>query len=339
MRNTSLLWAALVALGSIDLASGALGYDLNPAIDRYRSNTGKVFSSVKDNVHEDITHAAITCANDSAIPSDSFGIKRCDVSPEVLSAGDRGNFYTPLIRGVWWNDDPNQLLNSVHYATFLAYMDDAESIAKTGKNIRGLKREINPTYKMQYRSHFGDLQFLHAMANDSGDGNAQVQRRMLDWAQFAYSVAIGDIATDKRLADVDLPATRKFFVSQPGWTVSYLFAPKYKLAGDTIPDVALGSVLHMIQDSFAVGHTDRIDKPSIACPYGNVATFHDYASQDTADHAAGDTRSALRNRLDSSAMLNPVQTSARMVELARAKASWDSAVAPFLEKVFCTAST
>jgi hypothetical protein len=89
-------------------------------------------------------------------------------------------------------------------------------------------------------------------------------------------------------------------------------------------------MLHVIEDSFAAGHTGRDANAAPFCPFGTVIQFHAYQSEDSDKHATADAREAL---VAADPRLVPVV--ARMIELQRANAGWEAEVRPFLEQVFC----
>lgn len=117
---------------------------------------------------------------------------------------------------------------------------------------------------------------------------------------------------------------------------NHLFAPKYTLGLATIPDVALGSMLHVVQDSFSDAHAERAYDVSAPCPQGRIVEFHSYSHQDPGRHGGADTRSAWRTNADFTASANPVEVSARLMAFVDARADWSRVVEPYLrETVLC----
>jgi len=330
----NLRFAAALLIASA-LPASLAAYDLNPLVDRYRAGTGQSFRDrITDTVHEDITHAAVACTEQAPQADPLSTTPLCSV-PVTIRRQGTGNFGDALIRGVWWNDDPNQLLYAAGYATWYAWMKDGKSIAKRGRNLRGQPMEIGPTYKMLYRSHFGDLQFLHAMATTNGEKAIDTQAQIIAWTEFAYKVAIGEIPADRELQEVNLPFIQTTFANQPGWTVSHLFAPKYVLRGRPVGELALGSILHLVQDSFAGAHAERSQAPSVGCSSGRITQFYSYADQDADLHSAEDTRASLAKYAYPSVQ-NPMEASARLILFARNKTDWSRHVEPYLRQhLFC----
>lgn len=321
---------ALVALITSGSASDA--YGINPLKNKYHRHASKggVWERVSETVHEDITDAARRCA--ALRRTDPTSTGPCALDAPHVAQELRGNKWDAVIRGVWWNDDPNQHLFGVHYATWAVWMRDAKGIAKTKRNWLGRQTVLDNTYRMQYRSHYGDMQFLHAMANADGEDASTVRDRTIGWLRFAYGVATGRIDPDGTMSDVDDPVARTFFAAQPGWTVNHLFAPKYTLGLATIPDVALGSMLHVVQDSFSDAHALRAYDASESCPLGRIVEFHSYTKQDPDRHGVADTRSAWRTNAAFTASANPVEVSARIISFVYARADWTLEVEPYLRR-------
>lgn len=320
------------------VAGAAAAFQINPLKNKHRGNSprGAFLEAITQSVHEDITDAAVACeAKWAALPA---GIERrpCRSYPLPSRRHEEGNKADPLIRGVWWNDDPNQLLWRFDHLTWVFWMNDAHRVATTGRRWFGRRAELNQTFKMQYRSHYGDLQFLHAMANGDGEPAADVRERVLLWARFAWRVSTGEIPIATRMDAIDDELVRRHFSRQPGWTVNHLFGPKYRWSAETMPQVALGSILHMVQDSFSRAHVERGYAPSARCPAGRIIEFHAYGGQDPGLHGRADTRAALAGDGDQTDRMNPVEASAVMLAFWRERADWSTVVEPWLRDVaFC----
>jgi hypothetical protein len=149
------------------------------------------------------------------------------------------------------------------------------------------------------RSHFGDLQFLHAMAAREGEPAGEKRRRIMMWTEFTWKVARGDFGLDARLRDVGVDGMTEFF-GRADWRVQDLFTLGNPALRPRIKEVAFGSLLHMVQDSFAKGHVDRREAtlgerctgaPAHPAP-GRILEFHSYIRQDPKKHAEYDSRDA-----------------------------------------------
>lgn len=324
------------AIAVCGLCSGsAHAHKINPLQNKYRQDSQTVLRKVSEPVHEEITQLARACR--LAHPGPVQAPLICE-DRSTLSTEARGNKYDSLIRGVWWNDDPNQLLFAARQAKWLAWMRDAHGIATNGENWKGRKAAIGPDYNMTYRSHYGDLQFLHAMASRDGETAAATQQGILLWAEFAFLTATGRLDLETTMNRVMPVGLQPYFQQQSGWTVNYLFAPKYQLKGVQHKyAMATGSLLHLVQDSYSAAHVQRAFDASERCPLGRIVQFHSYSHQDPDLHAAADLRSAWQERQFTAAQ-DPVNVSATLLAYIDQNADWNT-VRDYLEDtVFCVDS-
>ena len=63
-------------------------------------------------------------------------------------------------------------------------------------------KTIKPDWDMLYRTHCGDIQFLHAMASKEFETASQTRDLMLMWAEYSYKVSTGKITTTMRFKNV-----------------------------------------------------------------------------------------------------------------------------------------
>lgn len=258
----------------------------------------------KEAVHEELTHR-------------SFG---CTLEGPVLCGNPDGSFATPyILAGVRWNDDPPFQLNASQeqvYTRCRVRYDNGKPmtirfISQPGcwaEIFMGAKSAIagDPDVKfdpstqaaLPLRSHFGDLQYLHSMAVQKGELPADTQTRIMGWAQFTWGVVIGNYGLGTWLKDVDVPLVREAFSSN-GWRVQDLFALGDPSLREHVDEVAFGSLLHVVQDSFSLAHVERIEPVWDAkCPGTNelapgpIREFHTYKGQDPDIHAEADTRAS-----------------------------------------------
>ena len=216
-------------------------------------------------------------------------------------------------RGVMWNDDPRaRLFDDVpgqptnDYSSGVAWGSEfsaGENEAKSGKTF-GVG---DPILK---RSHFGDLQFLHGMAPDEEDP-AVTKQKMMMWAEFTTQVAEGHIKGDAKLSELALknPMFKQLLggdASLKDTDVNKLFAmggpapvgggaeggngataePGAKPYMPDLKKRALGSLLHMIQDSYAEGHVEREELGDGRL--GQISNFHAYGHQGHDEHSKAD---------------------------------------------------
>jgi hypothetical protein len=183
------------------------------------------------------------------------------------------------LRGVFWNDDPCADL----------FFDKKTLIPSTGftwyADFRAADHESDPkkfenlTCRLLGRSHFGDLQFLHGMASADGVDAATTRTAMLAWAKYTYRIAIGELKANQTLVGQQAPITGV----APGMDAMTLFAAPNIPA---VPGRAIASLVHMLQDSYAAGHTRRESDGHGGL--GALVQFHSYAHQNHAKHKADD---------------------------------------------------
>jgi hypothetical protein len=329
----------IVALSAVLTSASAVAYKINPFKDRYTGGEVTRRAGSADSVHEDITHAAIACAADHGELTPIGPVPLCRHRSSHVSAraaGEPGNISNAVIVGTWWNDDPQGFLyrNDVVHGV-LAWLA-AKSAANRVRNGQLQHRDRAPG-RLLYRSHFHDLQFLHAMAARDGESAQQTRQQIIDWIAFTYQVATGEIGEGAPLGTLESPVPDLFTPADPRRTVSYLFK-RSRMQELATRELALGSLLHVVQDSFAASHAFRTFDASEACPDGRITQFYAYQGQREKAHGAQDTRRALNESLETkfTHLQNPVEASTRMILFVRRKAQWAQEVLPYLQQtLFC----
>ncbi|CAG9986848.1 unnamed protein product [Clonostachys byssicola] len=196
-------------------------------------------------------------------------------------------------RGILWPDDPNCLL-------FNDRLDDNRAY---GIGLEWLKEfKMGASWTMTRRSHFGDLQGLHSMASTVGEQPEVTRERILHWMGVMYRLAVGegDISEDDSVTKHFPPS-----VFGPTWAStslrSLLLATTPSYQDVDICRRALGVCLHLIQDSYAIGHVQRQlrnpkDKlgrgpdgfihfrPGTHGDWGDIQCFHTYLGQNEFRH-------------------------------------------------------
>ncbi|KAK2740623.1 hypothetical protein CKAH01_18569 [Colletotrichum kahawae] len=289
------------------------------------------FNGLKESIHEDIAIAAF------------IGSKT--PFPEGTEYNNLNADQWEYIRGLIWSDDP----------TCLLFIDSKESNNQLGTGTEFLDEFLSGSEsRLTKRSHFRDLQFLHGMASQPNEDSNITKKNMIDWLEIMYKLAIGqDVAAtdtlDKRFTD------RFNATSIPSGDVSLkqLFlgtTPSYQNAD--IPKRALGNCLHMIQDSYAVGHTLRrlknpedLDsndeegyrrfKPGKYAKLGPVITFHTYSGQsDRHSHYDGSKLKRVPKDLDTFNSIigarEAINKSKKLINLFAQKTKWEDGVRDFL---------
>ncbi len=256
-------------------------------------------------VHEAITQAGFDCEG---------GIDTC--TDLELDFAPRG-----VIAGVRWNDDPpfqfgdgqgryagcpNSRTSTISFALrtrcWYNHFKDVAAIAEANPEAY-----TGGSGTMLARSHFGDLQFLHAMAPRVGTPAQDTKAKIMMWAEFAWRVQSGGadfIAATTRTGAVAVAGFQDHFPKREERSVSDLFTVGRQWLRHQLDDIAFGSLLHMIEDSFAGGHVARGGPPAAGCAAAPIVAFHTYAGQDKAAHKLHDD-------------LDHAQTKASLIEVLR----------------------
>lgn len=271
--------------------------DYPEAKDKYGLE-GSVFA-VGDPVHETLTLHAL-------------------VQSQVLPAGTTASSpaVSQFIRGVFWNDDPcgslfrNKRDTSPSFGVEWFFDFRKADKEPAPKNFDSL------VCKLTGRSHFGDLQFLHGMASDDGIPATDTLERMIAWAKISYAIAIGETKPAVQLSTLPMP----FNGLGPANARELFQAPNDAL----VPQRAIGSLLHVIQDSYAAGHTKRAKLAN--GQFGPIEQFHSYARQDHDKHKKDDMwqggSSDLEKIKAAGGGVEALAASQRILELYKSKTSW-----------------
>lgn len=349
----ALCWTARIAMvGTLVLAHfSAQSFQVLPKVsdvDRKLAKLGKnkkldplgqfIMSSalplLKSPVHEAITLSTMGC-------NPSAGEENACVALKAIQKN------RVFLYGVRWPDDPPFALNkdappaitacdpkvtlrsTAQPKCWMGLFNDAAAKAKPLLAKNPGVPAYGPGHYLLYRSHFGDLQFFHSMAAYDGERAFETQARMKMWAKFLWGIAIGQVPKDKPIRTLGFDELTPYF---PGdMTVTNLFATGIVDVRKNLDQVALGVLLHMVQDSFSQAHADRGPEPGGQCERlprfsrpGKITQFYSYARQAGHLHDEEDTFDALG--------LQTLQTSPHVIDVSRAfvtlwkeKASWERA--------------
>jgi hypothetical protein len=260
-----------------------------------------------------------------------------------------------VLAGVRWNDDPPFRIRSregrgtrckveqtIRFQTqpycWYQLFSDANERAANGKIF-----DASSDSAMLYRTHFGDLQFLHAMASRNDVSPEETRKMILGWAEFNWRIMSGEYVLDTRMNSIKIPAIEQNFWKS-GWQVQELYTLGSPGLRPYIKDVAFGSILHMLQDSFAEGHVEReAPMPSRFCSIagnngeapGLIREFHAYNNQNHDLHASADSRGALEEHLQEEP--DVIDIGRHLLRAYRANRSWNE-VAPFFECIYALSS-
>ncbi|MER5228035.1 papain-like cysteine protease family protein [Streptomyces flaveus] len=223
-----------------------------------------------------------------------------------------------FLHGVIWNDDPAVLLfdedrtNNWNFSSGIAwsraYSAAGGASANDSKNLTG-------------RSHYFDLQFLHGMAENEGEQPEDTLAKIMLWAETMYRLSIGEGLTGTERLDA-VPVTSQvtsaggavysytlghYFtaasVPRGSATLGYLITHGTRCRSLNLPRRAIGSLLHLVQDSYARGHVRRVLlNPDDLLPgkadefthgtygrYSEIENFHCYRGQNDKVHLKYDT--------------------------------------------------
>lgn len=292
---------------------------------------GSALPLLKNPVHEAITLAALGCTAPA-------GLERDCVTPQAVAEN------RIVLYGVRWPDDPPFRLNASSPPR-VANCDVKVTLRSTAqpKCWYGLFRDagtqaarsfqknpgvpaFGPGDYLLYRSHYGDLQFMHSMGTYDGETAGATSARMKMWARFLWGVATRQTPTDRYIRELGMPEIAGYF---PGdQTVTNLLATGIVEVRKDLNQVAIGALLHMLQDSFSQAHAEREDESGGTCAGaprpGRIMRFYSYARQDSALHDHQDTFDALgAHTIQHTA--NVVDVSRAFVDLWKRNASWNDA--------------
>ncbi len=353
---------ALVA-GALALPSAAMAFQIAPMGSAFESKltnetedsladvAGRLGVLIKGRVHEEITQIAMGCPVDPA-----------NLAQDATCSTRDLPFVTPyVIYGVRWNDlPPFKLLPDEGNCTYLGkscivsqtirfstqplcwycLFKDAEKKAQIKPIVGCSKAQGTFHGNVMTRSHFGDLQFLHAMASEEGVHPGATRAKVLDWLEFAWKVSSREIKPDTFLRDID-NATLKEHFGCTQWRVSdlYILGHQDKLL-PYLHHVAFGSVLHTVQDSFAGAHSSREATPpggmckdtAFAQPR-RIVELHTYGAQDGGLHDEQDTRDAMTRVSAADKWPDAVEATRTLARFYDDRARW-SEVQPYMQCLF-----
>lgn len=352
------------------MASGSVcAYDMNPInVDCWGKKSlcrlTDLSAGVKRPVHETIT----LLAWDYYLEPENAEGGTAETSAQELKK--RGAL-RDLVLGSEWNDDPDSFLrqNILKAQQWNVLFKDAQLQAQCkvdGTQPKCKDVTVTDTPMMLYRSHFGDLQFIHAMASDQSETAAETKAKIMKWAEFTYNISISSNKLSKET--IDGPTIIAFsdissILKRQGWTVGALFDPvpggewvpsynpfklgRYNPTGkpraqvvyrdpreaSSIKNIALGSLLHMVQDSYSDAHAERVGGCNpLSRQRKAIVSFRNYVYQNSDDHAHADIHpSWLENgKLEKN---NPLWASAKLINYSFENAPWsgEGGVQEFLD--------
>lgn len=265
MHHPTRLFGRIAIAATLLIASQASGYLISP----------------RTAVHESMTRLAFACA----VRAGDAEPKSCWAAPAKLTIADGP--YSLEERAVRWSDDP------------LRQGDSTLTMVKLGKAIvfdcpdaiKGSDGRDQTIYAagLVCSSHYGRLQFFHAMASAGDAGRAATLRKIYAWSAFAFDVASGRVAVEQDICKAVTPAyggnpayaaLADAFEAAPGnsceppkgqsgMTVRIFFATNCANFGGscgvttsaegttTVRRAAVGALMHLVQDSYSQSHVAR----------------------------------------------------------------------------------
>lgn len=261
-------------------------------------------------VHEHLTAAALREYRGGAMPAPAADW----TWPYMMEAGwptDSPKHRSfAIIFGTWWNDDPLMLtlgqswdFSAGGYKVWSAFQPRRAKYAGAQDDC-GVDADVH----LARASHLGKLQHLHFMTTQATADDAARGQRVehtvqgaLTWMAFAYQVATGELRPDHPLtaakqAELSLPSIALNHCVRPeNVKIRTLFARQGQAIEERnmqTPDVALGSMLHILQDSFSPAHACRVGREVDGRQQALLRDVENYALQDKQAHAALDQHPA-----------------------------------------------
>lgn len=305
--------------------------------------------------------------------------------------------YLSLVKSVRWPDDPTRQI----YESSSTAAKFAVTVKAVCKNrIKDDRAEgegvILAADGILCASHYGSLQFLHAMSSFDDIDYSETKSQIVDWAKFAFDFSKNNIEPSNNYCDFwnsasvtssypsivdsmqvqslesrgwcsDRNVSWKYKLLHPrtwgiwkymgswlsdwhtpvdrweAWKVSTLFSfhcdgKVYSSICDIINDenevrnAALGSIAHMIQDSYSASHTNRGVKTAdsqIVCDA--VDGFYSYTNQNPDSHNKSDKWPTF-SCSEESETLDPITAVAQLLWLHHNKGTAND-VASLLQRV------
>lgn len=218
------------------------------------------------------------------------------------SAPAKAQLIKEIAIGARWNDDPLDLIRKKKKDALFSFLDSCQ---------KEKSKIIDSTWDLMYRTHCGDMQFLHSMASNNDELASVTKSKILAWAEFSYKVAVGTIPLRWRFRSIEQKMTderarlfKEIMISRTGgrskWTPYVLFSQscdrdfsffskgrltklsciQRNMPEHQIANIALGSLIHVVQDSFSKSHTERKG--------GVITRFGIYSAQSSHEHKKED---------------------------------------------------
>lgn len=264
-----------------------------------------------------------------------------------------------FLRGVIWNDDPAVVLFEDSPTDNVAFSHDLRWLQK-------IKQPSSPK-NLTSRSHFGDLQCLHAMASSVGEPASTTVRNITRWFETMYKVSIGASGFELSRPLLSTPLASLFNnQSRPTetQTIAYLLQGCSSTAfpHTDLKRRALGVCLHIIQDAYNPRHLERHllnpqdklaigkFKPGTWGKYGPISAFFaaSSATPDPTSHDAFDGEKDINKNSDFSNLdtfdglsggRDAVDKCIKFMDFWNNGTNWENGVANLVSGQICALST
>jgi hypothetical protein len=296
---------------------GAFALELDTVNDYFNTPASALprkvipFLDGKNPVHQNITRKTLNC---DQLGSPCKAIKSVGINPH------------DIMRGVRWNDFPafymtknagnceNHILRAtqtedVHcFMLMLAY-------AYMGAERYTKEPDWAKSQPLGARGHFGDLQFWHSMAQKNQSGGATYDEIQM-WMEFAFRASLGEFKLTDDITKIPVPGLDKYFWSGAR-RVGDLLDYRYEKEKAVTQGIALGQMLHIVQDSFSKCHAERDEE-------GRMVRYYTYVGQSTRLHKHFDNN-ATEIEKATSRRLNPYDFGERLLRIRGEATDWEQA--------------
>lgn len=314
MRNELLIFVLLVVI-VFAFSASALAFSIKP-VETDQDKRLRPFEDHSNWFFDSLASAYIARFTQ---PVHEEGIQRiygCEGDDGACNTLEKPSRFAPdaVIYGARWNDNPPFLLEKSKMKDCVGNTIKLPNYSKcwailfrdaANRSSKGEFFDAKSGYVLLYRVHFGDMQFLHSMASKDMEPAGDTKRKIMMWAEFTYKLANGEIDRGTELRKTGIKGMDTLFYNR-GWTSQQLFT-----RGDAtfrgpqdFRNFAFGSLLHLVEDSFALSHTDRDEPTGAKCSVvpeqdkpGKILRFLSYANQDHHKHADQDNQDALKRHL------------------------------------------
>ena len=229
-------------------------------------------------------------------------------------------------------------------------------------------KQSDITTGLRCSTHYGDFQFMHAMGALEGSEASITKSKIMAWVRYLLLIIqnapqqngqsfieqnyceywAGELKVGNPIADVMTPQGQDSFpcVVDKGesWSIASMFAFNCKLDIYTcdvdlsplnVKSKALGSLLHLIQDSFSQGHALRgdccdgvSDDDLAAYQCSEIKQFNAYQNHDEGRHTAADKEPFPGESCSEDSDVNdPVTSGAKLLWILKTSSASDESIA------------